>query len=49
MRLNKWLRRSAIAGGCLAALAGLSWVAFESLDRPFRRRCPQSLPFPRKS
>ena len=43
MRLNKWLRRSAIAGGCLAALAGLSWVAFESLDTAFPPPLPAKL------
>lgn len=40
MRLNKWLRRSAVIGGAFVALAGISWGAFEAADRAF----PPSLP-----
>ena len=43
MRLKKWLRRSAIAGGSLAALLGLAWVAFESLDQAFPPPLPEKL------
>jgi penicillin-binding protein 1C len=43
MRLNKWLRRSAIAGGSLTALAVASWAAFEAADRAFPPPLPEKL------
>ena len=43
MRLKKWLRRSAIAGGSLATFAGLAWIAFESADRAFPPPLPAKL------
>jgi penicillin-binding protein 1C len=43
MRLNKWLRRSAIAGGSLAAFSTLIWAAFESADRAFPPPLPEKL------
>ncbi len=50
MRLNKWLRAGRQSRAAASPPSpGCRWVAFESLDRPFRRRCPQSSPSPRKS
>ena len=43
MRLNKWLRRTVVAGGSLAALAGVVWAAFESLDAAFPPPLPAQL------
>ncbi len=43
MRLNKRLRRSAIAGGSLTALAVASWAAFEAADRAFPPPLPEKL------
>ena len=43
MRLKKWLRRSAIAGGSLAAFAVVAWAAFESLDTAFPPPLPAKL------
>ena len=35
MRLKGWLRRSAVAGGSLAALVVAGWAALEAADRAF--------------
>jgi penicillin-binding protein 1C len=43
MRLNKWLRRSAIVGSSLVALAAASWAAFEVADRTFPPPLPEML------
>ena len=43
MRLRKWLRRSAIAGGSLVTLAVAAWAAFEATDRAFPPPLPEEL------
>ena len=43
MRINKWLRRSAVTAASLAAFTGLAWIAFESADRAFPPPLPQKL------
>ncbi len=43
MRFRKWLRRSAIVGGSLAALIVAAWTAFEAADRAFPPPLPEQL------
>ena len=43
MRLKGWLRRSAVAGGSLAALVVAGWAAFEAADRAFPPPLPEKL------
>ncbi|WP_245426666.1 penicillin-binding protein 1C [Mesorhizobium sp. YM1C-6-2] len=43
MRLNRWLRRSAVAGGSAAALAVAGWAFFEAADRAFPPPLPEKL------
>jgi penicillin-binding protein 1C len=43
MRLKKWLRRSAVAGGSLAALIVAAWATFEVADRAFPLPLPEKL------
>ncbi|MEW9804842.1 penicillin-binding protein 1C [Mesorhizobium sp. ZMM04-5] len=42
--MRKWFRRSAIAGGSLAALTIAAWVALEAGDRAFPPPLPDRLP-----
>ena len=43
MRLNRWLRRSAVAGCSAAALAVAGWAVFEAADRAFPPPLPEKL------
>lgn len=43
MRLKRWLKRSAIAGGSLAALIVAGWAVFEAADRAFPPPLPEKL------
>lgn len=43
MRLRKWLRGSAIAGGSLCALALISFATFETLDRVYPPPLPENI------